>query len=82
MKDGIWLDWEDDGDCKTGEVASVPCGLGQQLQRKDCERSLGGEYCRDEADREVRKDVLYKQSQCSAGDCPGWTLKLFSSILS
>ena len=72
MKDGIWLEWEDvKEECQTtGEVESVPCGPGHRLQKRICERSLGGKYCSDNG-KEVIRDVLYRTTKCSVGECPG-----------
>ena len=71
MKDGEWLEWEDVGDCKTtGEVEGISCGPGYKGQKKICDRSLGGTYCSDNG-AEVPRDVLYRITKCSVGQCPG-----------
>ena len=69
MKDGIWLEWEDVEDCQTLRPG-FSCGPGQKGQKKLCERSLGGKYCSDNGNEAIR-DVLYRTTRCSVGECPG-----------
>ena len=76
------LEWEDEESCKTvREAEGSPCGPGYRGQRRKCDRSLGGKYCQANG-KEVLEDVEHRTTNCDVGECPGWSLKLFSLKLS
>ena len=78
----MWLDWEDEESCNSlREVEGSPCGPGYKGQRRRCERSLGGKYCQDNG-KEIIEDVLHRTTKCQLAECPGWSQRLFSLILS
>ena len=76
----MWLEWEDEETCKTvREAEGSPCGPGYRGQRRKCDRSLGGKYCKDpDNGKEVPEDFLHRTTKCQLADCPGWSLILFS----
>ena len=78
----MWLEWEDEESCKTvREAEGSPCGPGYRGQRRKCDRSLGGKYCRAKG-KEVLEDVQHRTTKCSLAECPGWSPQLFSLKLS
>ena len=84
MRDGAWLEWEDEESCNAVlEAEGSPCGPGYRGQRKRCDRSLGGKYCKDpDNGKEVREDFLHRTTKCQLAECPGWSLKPFNLKLS
>ena len=79
IKHGQWTDWEIIEKCRGIETvgnSNFTCGFSRTLERKNCERSLGGKYCKDELGNEVVEDLSVKTIPCKERDCPGKTTKI------
>ena len=75
IKDGTWTAWETVERCvgvKNIGSSNFTCGRSRTLQRRNCSRSLGGKYCRDQrTGAAVTSDVMVKTVFCEDVDCPG-----------
>ena len=79
----MWGDWKNEKDCNPVEtVEDYKCGSGYMEQKKRCDRTLGGKYCRDENGEDVREDILHQTIPCQAYKCPGSTQNDLISIKS
>ena len=75
IKHGEWTPFRIIEKCKGIEqVESHPnytCGSSRTIQRKDCVRDRGGEYCKNEDDEPNEDDILVRTVRCNDTECPG-----------
>ena len=74
VRHGEWTDWEIIEDCKGIEkvgASNLTCGDSRTIKRKDCQRSLGGKYCKNDQGEDVPENILVKTVRCQDRKCPG-----------
>ena len=85
IKDGTWTDWQTVERCvgvRNIGRSNFTCGLSRTLEMRNCTRSLGGKYCRDEkTGAAVLNDVMVRTDSCEDVDCPGKLAMILYVIL-
>ena len=76
IRDGEWSDWEIIEKCRGNQKvgsSNLTCGISRTIERKYCNRTLGGKYCKDEKGIDVVDDLSVKTIKCQERECPGIT---------
>ena len=75
IKDGHWTEFKIMEKCKgieqVGNHSNYTCGVSRTIEKKDCVRDLGGQYCKDDEEQDVEEDILVKTVKCNDTECPG-----------
>ena len=75
IEDGEWNDWEVVESCvgvRNIGQSNYTCGAGRTLERRICQRFLGGKFCWDtKIGAEGIYDVMMRTVPCDDVPCPG-----------